>query len=185
MIVAGTLTNKMAPALRKGQSSLRMVLRCQGKEIQRQREAEGQEDSHERIDANITQSTTKCPNHDGSSPWAPVPTGKYGLGSARPLDDVSQRWILPLLILRCPWLRPNRPRRYLRSWMVSRRRFFNIPSLQALLTPLPVLQRRKHCSMACCNCSGGSGDNVRPFDGIENEVRRRRDELGWRGRTWR
>lgn len=56
MIVAGTLTNKMAPALRKGLSLL----------------------IHRSVGFKLTynQCTTRCRNRDGSSPWGLALTGE-------------------------------------------------------------------------------------------------------------
>ena len=53
MIVAGTLTNKMAPALRKG----------------------APHNPGDRGEIDISQYTIRCPSRDGSSPWVPAPMG--------------------------------------------------------------------------------------------------------------
>lgn len=73
MIVAGTLTNKMAPALRKGTSHAR------------------HDETHYEQSLTLMQSTIRCPSLVGLSPWVLVPTGKSTVTTSmteRDADDV-------------------------------------------------------------------------------------------------
>jgi NADH dehydrogenase (ubiquinone) Fe-S protein 7 len=107
MIVAGTLTNKMAPALRKGECDA-LALRSSNGGIRRQLMIPVYDQMPE---PRWVISMGSCANGY---------VGK-GYSSARGMADSPSQWrILPLLLLRRPWLRPYRPRRHLRPRVVSR-----------------------------------------------------------------